>query len=110
MSMISVQIRESGDSFTLKVDGHAGAAEAGKDIVCAAASMLTFTAAQSARFMKAENKLRRKPEFRQEQGDAELVVKPKKAYMGEARVIFRTVLTGYLLLAQNYPEYVQVVS
>lgn len=42
--MIEVFIHKSGDHYTkLRVEGHAGYAEHGKDIVCAAVSALTIT-------------------------------------------------------------------
>lgn len=42
--MIDVFIRKSGDHYTkLRIEGHAGYAERGKDIVCASVSALTIT-------------------------------------------------------------------
>lgn len=42
--MIDVFIRKSGDHYTkFRVEGHAGYAERGKDIVCASVSALTIT-------------------------------------------------------------------
>ena len=42
--MIDVFIRKSGDHYTgFRVEGHAGYAEMGKDIVCASVSALTIT-------------------------------------------------------------------
>ena len=45
--------KDSG-SITLKLSGHAGQAEHDKDIVCAAASILAYTVAQTLQFQYEE--------------------------------------------------------
>jgi uncharacterized protein YsxB (DUF464 family) len=51
--MITISISENKDAkaITLKVKGHANHDEKGKDIVCASASILTYTIAQYVTFM-----------------------------------------------------------
>ena len=39
---------KSSGSISLKLSGHAGAANKGQDIICSAASMLAYTVAQTA--------------------------------------------------------------
>ena len=79
-------------SITLKVEGHAGAAAKGEDIVCAAASILSYTLAQTLSFMHSEGKLQKKPNIKFD-GD------------GTATI---TAQVGYHLLAHNFPQYVAV--
>ena len=46
--MVSVRMGEQDGRFFLLVEGHAGAAPKGRDVVCAAVSMLAQTAVQEA--------------------------------------------------------------
>ena len=45
---------KSSGSISLKLSGHAGAANKGQDIICSAASMLAYTVAQTAQYMYAQ--------------------------------------------------------
>lgn len=49
IEMIKVVVSRDGTGFirSLKIDGHSGYAEAGKDIICSAASVTAYTAAGS---------------------------------------------------------------
>lgn len=110
--MIKVQFitDKPGGSIILKLKGHAGYAEEGKDIVCAGATILAYTVAQTAKFMYEEKALRKKPTIRLDPGDAEVVMKPKKEYYAEALHTYFVAQVGYSLLAHNYPQYVEVKS
>ena len=110
--MIKVEFStdKAGGSIILRLTGHAGAGEAGRDLVCSAASILAYTVAQTAKFMYEEKALRKKPTIRLDPGDAEVVMKPKKAYYAEALHTYFVAQVGYSLLAHNYPQYVEVTS
>ena len=110
--MIKVEFStdKAGGSIILRLTGHAGAGEAGRDLVCSAASILAYTVAQTALFMYEEKALRKKPTIRLEPGDAEVVMKPKKASYTEALHTYFVAQVGYSLLAHNYPQYVEVKS
>ena len=69
---------KSSGSITLKLTGHAGAAEKGQDIVCASASILAYTVAQTMEYMHAEGGLRKKPRIEFSDGNATIVAKPKE--------------------------------
>lgn len=99
-------------SITLKVTGHAGAAEQGKDIICSAASILTYTLAQAISFMHSEGKLQKKPNIRftEDKGDAVITAKPKDDWYGEALHCFFIAQVGFHLLSHNYPQYVELNS
>ena len=92
--------------LSLTVTGHAGAAEKGQDIVCASASILTYTVAQIAQFMYKQKQLKKRPRIKIESGDAHVVVKPKDDFYAEAMHTFFVAQVGYSLLAHNYPDYV----
>lgn len=94
----------------LRVKGHAGQAEPGKDIICAAASVLSFTVAQIVKDMYDRRRLRKKPVLRMENGDTTIICKPKEKYAANIYQTFAVAQTGYKLLAYNYPQYVCIVE
>lgn len=101
--------KESG-SITLKLSGHAGQAENGKDIVCAAVSILAYTVAQALQFQYEEGGLKKKPHLKLEPGDTVIVAKPKPERFEEALHTFFVAQVGYSLLAKTYPQYVMLSS
>ena len=110
--MVKVQFfinRECG-SITMKLSGHAGQAEHGKDIVCAAASILAYTVAQTLQLQYGDDGLRRKPHIKLEPGDTIIVAKPKPERYEEALHTFFVAQVGYSLLARTYPQYVTLSS
>ena len=97
-------------SITLRLNGHAGMAEKGEDTMCASASILAYTVAQSLMFMHEEGGLEEKPLIRLNSGDAEITAIPKHTSYNEALHIFFVAQVGYSLLAHNYPQYVELNS
>ncbi len=73
------------------VSGHAGAAEYGNDLVCAAASMLAIAAKKAFGDEK----------VRLESGHAELELQSEDAV--------RVIMAGYEWLEDNCPQYVKVI-
>lgn len=69
----------------LRLTGHAGAGEPGRDIVCAALSILIYSLVASG------------AEGRVERGEAELLLPDRDVDVA---------LCGFRLLAESYPEYV----
>lgn len=108
--MIQVRFAMSGDkkSLSLTVKGHAGQAPAGQDVVCAAASILVYTAAQAVQAMHEGGRLKKRPTLRLEAGDAAIVCKPVGNAFAEAQHLYAVIQTGFTLLARDCPEYVQV--
>ena len=101
--------KESG-SITLKLSGHAGQAEQGKDIICSAASILAYTVAQTLQFMYEEGGLKKKPHLKLDEGDTIIVAKPKEDTYAEVLHTFFVAQVGYHLLSHNYPQYVTLSS
>lgn len=95
------------DEHRLEVKGHAGAAENGQDLVCAAESMLTFTLINAATDDPAYM-----AHVYMNQNNAEIRVQcyPDPEHEPLCREMFRTVLHGYLALQEEYPENVQVIG
>lgn len=98
------------ESITLKLSGHAGQEKEGKDLVCAAASILAYTVAQAIQFMYEQGQLQKKPHIKLAKGDTVIVAKPKPESYTEALHTFFVAQVGYHLLSHNYPQYVTLSS
>lgn len=92
----------------VRIDGHAGYAPEGQDIVCAAVSALAYTLAVNAqRFVTigaAEDLV-----CTLEKGTGEIGITPKRRYRDGVEMVFRAVCAGFELLAQTSPDYVRYV-
>lgn len=90
---------------TLTVKGHAGAAPRGQDLVCAAASVLAFTALA----VVDENKERFLPAVvtDADSADFRIMCNPVDGQLGRCRDVLDTVFTGFEILAGEYPDYVR---
>ena len=97
--MIQVTYNEVGDEMILRAEGHAGYAEKGKDIVCAAVSVLmqTLTYSVDACRMGVGN-------------DDKNVMTVQAAGNRENIAKFELVTDGLILLAKQYPENVQFID
>lgn len=108
--MIKINFTQDGKNIMLTVKGHAGSAEKGKDLVCAAASILALTIAQNIKEMEIKKQLKKKPVIRLDEGNTVITCKPTKNNMNKAMHMFECIQTGYALLAFNYPEFVQIAK
>ena len=99
--MLNVEMKKCGSTYVLHMEGHAGQADVGHDIVCAAASILCYTAAQTALDLYEQGKLRKKPRVDVGKGDATVTLCPVNDAAAEAAVALHTVATGFALLAHQ---------
>ena len=106
--MIRATFAHEDEVIVLKVEGHAGQDEKGHDIVCAAASILTYTIAQYLQYVGEQGGLYKKPNILLNDGDALIVAKPTEEYEAEVLNAFFVAEVGFSLLAQNYPQYVEL--
>jgi uncharacterized protein YsxB (DUF464 family) len=108
--MIKVQFEHRKDinTIVMKVEGHAGQATKGNDVICSAASILVYTVAQYLNFIYKRGGLQKKPRILLNDGDALIVAKPKSEFEGEVLNTFFVAEVGYSLLAHNYPQYVKL--
>ena len=74
--------------------------------MCCAASTLTYTAAQSALELYEDGALRDWPETVLEEGKAQIAAVAVDGCKVQAQQMFRTIATGFEMLARQYPEYV----
>ena len=95
----------------LVVKGHAGSDVKGRDLVCASASILLYTLAQTVDDMEQHGDFTCEPIIETEEGDALITChcKSDETY-AEAVTAFKTIWTGFTLLAHNYPQYVELTT
>ena len=99
--MINVIYYRSENKLT--VEGHAQSGNAGRDLVCASASILAYTLAA---FVKSSYKAKqtKKPVLKLESGDTEVSCKARPRFKLAITLAFDTICGGYELLAKNYPD------
>lgn len=90
------------------VTGHAGYAERGEDILCAAASMLLQTLAAAVRELRARG-LAEDAAVSLFRGAGEVSCVPVEEYRCVVRTVMDSIVLGYELLARDYTEYVAFV-
>lgn len=100
-----INIKTSG--YSISAEGHAGYAEYGKDIVCSAVTGLLYAAAECVRKNEASGKIVTM-EVTLESGHAVIKCVPDRAYCGELKIVFETIITGLEIVADMYPEYVHI--
>ena len=98
------------DGLSMEATGHAGYAEKGKDIVCAAASALFYAAAECLSQMGSWEKMVECPVILMRPGYVKLACEPRTTSQEEAELLFNFLETGCRLLAEEYPEYISVVT
>lgn len=102
--MIKVTFTEEGKKLSLRLEGHAGYAERGKDIVCASASILASTLAA---IVESFDEV--KPNINLAEGNTtiECECEDEQTFIGVKNVYNYTAI-GYVLLQYNYPQYVSL--
>ena len=95
--------------FRMQADGHAGFAEPGKDIVCAAVSALLQALGVGIERLARYGRVTAKTvEFKD--GQALLSATPIAESEGEVRLLFDVFGESLLRLAEEYSEYVEVMA
>ena len=107
---MKVTFTERPEKLSLKVEGHAGYAEHGKDIVCAAASILAYTVARYVEYEDKQGTLKAPAVIKLDSGDVEITCEPKPEILKWLWDAYQFAKMGYLILAQNYPQHVDLIS
>ena len=102
--MLNVTFTTEGKKLSLRLEGHAGYAEHGKDIVCASASILAYTVAQFVKLANENGDFTTPPDIVLNGGDAFVCCE----HTQEAKKMFDFAELGYRLLQHNYPQYVRL--
>lgn len=107
--MISVTFTESGNKLSLRIEGHAGYAEHGQDIVCASASILAYTLAQTVMGAEHNECLVTTPVIQMDSGDTTISCEAKSNIdFAIVKCMFAFAIEGYRLLERNYPQHVKL--
>ena len=106
--MIKVTLLTEGEKLSLRLEGHAGYAEEGKDIVCAAASILVQTLAWYVNFGDRSKNLKSPAEIKLESGDAVVSCEPKKELAEWLENAYQFAKMGFIHLSNSYPQYVKI--
>ena len=100
--MTSIRIDVEG--MTLEIDGHAGYAPVGQDIVCAAISTLAYTLAQNLALTLFDD------EYTAEFEDGHAYIQaypPDDTSADKCRGIFMTIANGLAMVEAQYSQYIQ---
>lgn len=106
--MLKVTFEQKDNNLMLKLEGHAGQAEVGKDIVCASASILAYTVAQFVQEAERRGDLKAKPTIQLESGDALISCEPTEDILFAMQDMYLFAELGYSILAHNYPQFVEL--
>lgn len=92
--------------FRVQIEGHAKSGEEGHDLVCAGCSTLAHTLAANV-VNWAEAKQADEPGVHMFKGCATISCRPKTRYKAVLQLVMDAICSGFELLAQSYPEYIQ---
>ena len=106
--MLKVTFEEKDNKLTLSLKGHAGQAESGHDLVCASCSILAYTVAQFVQVADSKGDLKSPAVIKLESGDALIECEPSEETYEMLFNIYHFAQMGYILLWQNYPQYVEL--
>ena len=106
--MLKATFEQEDYKLTLKLEGHAGQADIGHDIVCASASILAYTVAQFVKEAETSGYLKSLAKIELESGDSIISCEPKGEWLKDMQQIYLFAEKGYELLAHNYPQYVEL--
>jgi uncharacterized protein YsxB (DUF464 family) len=103
--MLKVTFAESGQKLALWLEGHAGYAEQGKDIVCASASILAYTLASIVESFPIDYAISL------DEGDSviECECRDRETFIS-VKNAYNYTKVGYALLQQSYPQYVSLLD
>lgn len=100
--MLNIKITEE----ELVIRGHAGYAPHGFDIICAAATILSYTAAECVKNAAAQEWLKKEPIIILNPGYIEIRCAPTAEHSAEIHAVFTSLRCGFHILADNYPNYI----
>lgn len=105
--MTSVFYREYYDNVLITIEGHSGYSFNGTDIVCAGVSTLVYTLLNTILDEEAHGNIKLLRNF---VADGGLCLEIQKFNFSKERIdgIIGTIMTGFYMLEENYPDYVRI--
>lgn len=109
MIKISLHYNNQGDLWRFVLDGHAGYADHGQDIVCAAVSMIVINTINSIDSFTEEPSLLSQDE---EEGYIDCTFRDIKVNKGsqEAILLLKSMVLGLRSIKEQYGEYIQIIT
>ena len=98
--------KPSAGSIHMTLQGHAGSAPKGSDLICASLTMLAYTLAQAVQFLYEQGALKKKPRIWLGDGEATIIATPKEEAFAQVLQSYWVAQCGCYVLARNYPQYV----
>lgn len=89
----------------LTVNGHAKSDEYGRDLICAACSILAMTLSANVAHMH-DSGCVLDPITVLEEGHAEISCNPRTKYKASVKQTFMSVCVGFEILANKFPDYI----
>ena len=108
--MLKVIFEQKDNKLSLRLEGHAGQADIGHDIVCASCSILAYTVAQFVKEADESGYLKSPATIKMESGDSIISCEPIDDMLIDMQNIYLFAERGYTLLAHNYPQFVDLKS
>ena len=94
-------------NYKVTIEGHAGYAEHGKDIVCAGVSTLAYTLSSYLQKMNNEQKLIYFYATMKD-GQSEIECFPKQNFIDEVLLVYDVVINSLKQLAKSYPANISI--
>lgn len=107
--MITASFKRDKDRqcICMTLRGHARQDNPGKDIVCASASILAYTLAQTLKYIQSQGGIH-KLRIKIDSGDAKITCYPTEEFYDVVLHTYLTTEVGISLLEHNFPEYVEL--
>lgn len=106
--MLKVTFEQKDNKLTLRLEGHAGQADIGHDIVCASCSILAYTVAQFVKEADTSGYLKSPAVIKMESGDSIISCETVDDMLIDMQNVYLFAEKGYTLLAHNYPQFVDL--
>ncbi len=105
--MTKVFYREYYDKLLLIAEGHSDFDESGRDIVCSAVSILVYTLSEMLKEEESDKRLKINKEIIND-GYFHVEVEPFDYSKSRVEAIFETIMLGFTLLSEEYPQNVRI--
>jgi uncharacterized protein YsxB (DUF464 family) len=101
--MTKIRCENDRGEYQIDIEGHAEANPGGIDLVCGAISTLAGTLMSAI-----ENVEDIEKRIQCDYGDVHINIKPSNFTQSEIDIIVRTIMIGFTMLAEGYPDNVEV--
>lgn len=108
MLKIKSQYNKETKAYRFVIKGHCGYAPSGKDIICAGCSALCLALAQTIK--DSASHLQQKPKIKIGNGRAYIEFIPKDEYKNSFDTAVYTIIEGFRVLENEYPDYIKIIS